>query len=83
MFDLEEDALSRERVEIVLQSLRSLTEEQLKTVVMRYYIGLSVPRVAILKGVKDRAIHARQARALDRLRKALHAAGIDKSSDIL
>lgn len=81
--DLEASALQREQVEIMLRALAVLTTDQLEVIVMRYYVGLPVRQVAIVAGVNERAVHARQARALHRLREALAARGITEGADIL
>ena len=81
--DLEASRLAQEQVEVVLVALKALTPEQFEVVVMRFYMDLTAKQTAIVAGVTERAVLARQARALDRLRGALASRGITEGADIL
>ena len=72
----EQEAVARERRELLLRALAGLNEADRQVVALRYFLDLSEAEMAVVLGVAPGTVKSRLSRALGRLRVSLASAGV-------
>jgi RNA polymerase sigma-70 factor, ECF subfamily len=72
----EQEALARERRELLLRALAGLNEADRQVVALRYFLDLSEAEMAEVMDVAPGTVKSRLSRALGRLRGSLASAGV-------
>ena len=74
--DIENDSDKRETREILINKIKELGEPDSTIILQKYYYELSSGEIAEMMSMKASAVRMRAARALEKLKKSLAAAGI-------